>query len=209
MRLLMTCAATSANLARSRRGRSNLGASPSRFSGLYCQSMPAVTASAADLGRPTSAPCASSRTRSAAWSAAKPEANPRGGDRAAPRAPADRGHPGVARRRWHAHSPAALGGTFRRISSRVTCCRPTSSRLDLRQSGKVFELNAGRIFANVVLADENQPHHAAHPVRHCSSDERGPVSIDDTTHDSRCRFMVIATQNPAEHYAQYPLRSRR
>ncbi len=33
----------------------------------------------------------------------------------------------------------------------------------------------------------------------------GQVSIDDTTHDLDMPFMVIATQNPAEHYGTYPL----
>src|SRR5437870_6895935 len=33
----------------------------------------------------------------------------------------------------------------------------------------------------------------------------GQVSIDDATHTLDTPFMVIATQNPAEHYGTYPL----
>jgi len=33
----------------------------------------------------------------------------------------------------------------------------------------------------------------------------GQVSIDDTTHELPRPFMVMATQNPAEHYGTYPL----
>jgi MoxR-like ATPase len=33
----------------------------------------------------------------------------------------------------------------------------------------------------------------------------GQVSINDTTHQLQQPFMVIATQNPAEHYGTYPL----
>ena len=33
----------------------------------------------------------------------------------------------------------------------------------------------------------------------------GQVSIDDATHALPAPFMVIATQNPAEHYGTYPL----
>jgi MoxR-like ATPase len=73
------------------------------------------------------------------------------------------------------------------------------------QHGKVFELKRGPIFANVVLADEINRTTPRTQSALLEAMSEGQVSIDDTTHTLDSPFMVIATQNPAEHYGTYPL----
>src|SRR3569623_2515263 len=73
------------------------------------------------------------------------------------------------------------------------------------QSGKVFELKRGPIFANVVLADEINRTTPRTQSALLEAMSEGQVSIDDATHELPRPFMVIATQNPAEHYGTYPL----
>src|SRR5688572_28459589 len=101
---------------------------------------------------------------------------------------------------------AALGGTFRRIqftSDLLPCDIVGVSIYD--QHGKVFELKRGPIFANVVLADEINRTTPRTQSALLEAMSEGQVSIDDTTHTLEQPFMVIATQNPAEHYGTYPL----
>jgi MoxR-like ATPase len=69
----------------------------------------------------------------------------------------------------------------------------------------VFELKRGPIFANVVLADEINRTTPRTQSALLEAMSEGQVSIDDATHQLPRPFMVIATQNPAEHYGTYPL----
>jgi MoxR-like ATPase len=71
--------------------------------------------------------------------------------------------------------------------------------------GKVFELKHGPIFANVVLADEINRTTPRTQSALLEAMSEGQVSIDESTHELPRPFMVIATQNPAEHYGTYPL----
>jgi MoxR-like ATPase len=73
------------------------------------------------------------------------------------------------------------------------------------QSGKVFELKRGPLFANVVLADEINRTTPRTQSALLEAMSEGQVSIDDTTHTLDTPFMVLATQNPIEHYGTYPL----
>ena len=68
-----------------------------------------------------------------------------------------------------------------------------------------FDFRAGPIFANVVLADEinRTTPRTQSALLEAMSD--GHVSIDDRTHVLDPPFVVIATQNPTEHYGTYPL----
>src|SRR5580692_7853589 len=68
-----------------------------------------------------------------------------------------------------------------------------------------FEFRSGPIFANVVLADEINRTTPRTQSALLEAMSEGRVSIDDTTHALDQPFMVIATQNPAEHYGTYPL----
>jgi MoxR-like ATPase len=73
-----------------------------------------------------------------------------------------------------------------------------------RQSGELV-FRPGPIFANVVLADElNRATPRTQSGLLEAMAERS-VSIDGTTHTLPEPFMVVATQNPAEHHGVYPL----
>ena len=114
--------------------------------------------------------------------------------------------PGVGKTTLARTLAAALGGTFRRIQFTSDLLPSDIVGVSIYdQSGKVFELKRGPIFANVVLADEinrTTPRTQSALLEAMSENQ---VSIDDTTHDLESPFMVIATQNPAEHYGTYPL----
>ncbi|HVK89461.1 MAG TPA: AAA family ATPase [Kofleriaceae bacterium] len=101
---------------------------------------------------------------------------------------------------------AALGGTFRRIQFTSDLLPSDIVGVSIYdQSGKIFELKKGPIFANVVLADEINRTTPRTQSALLEAMSEGQVSIDDTTHTLDTPFMVIATQNPAEHYGTYPL----
>lgn len=78
--------------------------------------------------------------------------------------------------------------------------------LDETADGKrEFRFVRGPIFANVVLADEINRTTPRTQSALLEAMSEGQVSIDDTTHTLEQPFMVLATQNPAEHYGTYPL----
>lgn len=69
----------------------------------------------------------------------------------------------------------------------------------------VFEFKRGPIFANVILADEIN--RTTPKTQSCLLEAMsdGQVTIEDVTHHLEPPFIVIATQNPVEHYGTYPL----
>jgi MoxR-like ATPase len=73
------------------------------------------------------------------------------------------------------------------------------------QAANTFEFKNGPIFANVVLADEINRTTPRTQSALLEAMSEGHVSVDDATHVLDHPFMVIATQNPAEHYGTYPL----
>lgn len=114
--------------------------------------------------------------------------------------------PGVGKTTLARTLAAALGGVFRRIQFTSDLLPSDIVGVSVYdQSGKVFELTRGPIFANVVLADEinRTPPRTQSALLEAMSE--GQVSIDGSTHDLPRPFLVIATQNPAEHYGTYPL----
>ena len=114
--------------------------------------------------------------------------------------------PGVGKTTLARTLAAALGGTFRRIQFTSDLLPSDIVGVSVYdQSGKVFELKRGPIFANVVLADEINRTTPRTQSALLEAMSEGQVSIDDTTHELPRPFMVIATQNPAEHYGTYPL----
>lgn len=74
-----------------------------------------------------------------------------------------------------------------------------------RQSIETFEFKPGPIFTNVLLADEiNRTTPKTQSALLEAMNER-QVTVDNDTHPLPSPFLVIATQNPAEHHGTYPL----
>jgi MoxR-like ATPase len=114
--------------------------------------------------------------------------------------------PGVGKTTLARALAAALGGTFRRIQFTSDLLPSDIVGVSIYdQHGKVFELKRGPIFANVVLADEINRTTPRTQSALLEAMSEGQVSIDDTTHTLESPFLVLATQNPAEHYGTYPL----
>jgi MoxR-like ATPase len=114
--------------------------------------------------------------------------------------------PGVGKTTLARALAAALGGTFRRIQFTSDLLPSDIVGVSIYdQQGKVFELKRGPIFANIVLADEINRTTPRTQSALLEAMSEGQVSIDDTTHKLDTPFMVVATQNPAEHYGTYPL----
>jgi MoxR-like ATPase len=114
--------------------------------------------------------------------------------------------PGVGKTTLARALAASLGGTFRRIQFTSDLLPSDIVGVSIYdQTGKVFELKRGPIFANIVLADEINRTTPRTQSALLEAMSEGQVSIDDTTHSLDPPFMVVATQNPAEHYGTYPL----
>ncbi len=114
--------------------------------------------------------------------------------------------PGVGKTTLARALAAALGGTFRRIQFTSDLLPSDIVGVSVYdQSGKTFEFKRGPIFANVVLADEINRTTPRTQSALLEAMSEGHVSVDDATHVLDHPFMVIATQNPAEHYGTYPL----
>ncbi|MGH9886539.1 MAG: AAA family ATPase [bacterium] len=114
--------------------------------------------------------------------------------------------PGVGKTTLARALAGALGGTFRRIQFTSDLLPSDIVGVSVYdQNGKVFELKRGPIFANIVLADEINRTTPRTQSALLEAMSEGQVSIDDTTHTLDMPFIVLATQNPAEHYGTYPL----
>lgn len=114
--------------------------------------------------------------------------------------------PGVGKSTLARTLAQVVGGEFRRIQFTsdllpadlvgVTVLRPGAERGEFRP---------GPLFANFVLADEinRAPPRTQSALLEAMGE--GTVSVDGTSHAMATPFMVVATQNPSEHYGTYPL----
>jgi MoxR-like ATPase len=114
--------------------------------------------------------------------------------------------PGVGKTTLARAVAASIGGTFHRIQF-TSDLLPSDiigvSVLDPK-TGQ-FEFKPGAIFANVVLADEinRTTPRTQSALLEAMNDTQ--VSVDGRTYRLEPPFLVIATQNPEEHYGTYPL----
>jgi MoxR-like ATPase len=114
--------------------------------------------------------------------------------------------PGVGKTTLARALARSLGCTFRRIQ--FTSDLLPSDILGVsvfdQERGR-FEFRPGPIFANIVLADEvnRTTPRTQSSLLEAMSD--GQVTVDTQTHSLEPPFLVIATQNPQEHYGTYPL----
>jgi MoxR-like ATPase len=125
---------------------------------------------------------------------------------------AARGHllvedvPGVGKTTLARALARAIGGSFRRIQFTsdllpsdilgVSVWQPDAGR---------FDFKPGPIFANVVLADEINRTTPRTQSSLLEAMSEGRVSLDNRTYPIEPPFLVVATQNPLEHFGTYPL----
>jgi MoxR-like ATPase len=125
---------------------------------------------------------------------------------------AARGHlliedvPGVGKTTLARAIARALGGSFRRVqfTSDLLPSDILGVNVFNQETGR-FEFRRGPIFANVVLADEINRTTPRTQSSLLEAMSEGRVSVDNQTWEIEQPFIVIATQNPIEHFGTYPL----
>ncbi len=114
--------------------------------------------------------------------------------------------PGVGKTTLARALAASLGGTFRRVQFTSDLLPSDIIGVSVYKSkSESFEFRRGPLFANVVLADEINRTTPRTQSALLEAMSEGKVSVDDNTYDLDKPFMVLATQNPAEHFGTYPL----
>lgn len=114
--------------------------------------------------------------------------------------------PGVGKTTLARALAASLGGTFRRVQFTSDLLPSDIIGVSVyKAKSESFEFRRGPLFSNVVLADEINRTTPRTQSALLEAMSEGKVSVDDSTYDLGEPFMVLATQNPAEHFGTYPL----
>ncbi len=114
--------------------------------------------------------------------------------------------PGVGKTTLARALARVVGGSFSRIqlTSDLLPADILGAQVISRESGGLA-FREGPVFANVVLADElNRATPRTQSGLLEAMAERS-VSVDGTTHKLPEPFLLVATQNPAEHHGVYPI----
>ena len=114
--------------------------------------------------------------------------------------------PGVGKTTVARALAATMGASFRRIQ--FTSDLLPSDIVGVAvydEQSRAFEFKPGPIFANFVLADEINRTAPRTQSALLEALNESQVTVDSQTHDLQAPFMVIATQNPIEHFGTYPL----
>ena len=114
--------------------------------------------------------------------------------------------PGVGKTSLAKALAASLGCEWRRIqfTPDLLPSDVTGVNVYSRSNGS-FEFRPGGIFANIVLGDEINRASPKTQSALLEAMEERQVTVDSRTYPLPNPFMVIATQNPAEHEGTYPL----
>ncbi len=114
--------------------------------------------------------------------------------------------PGVGKSTLARALAGAVGGAFRRIQFTADLLPADVLGVNVwRPQREVFEFRDGPLFANFVLADEvnRAPPRTQSALLEAMGERQ--ISVDGVSRALPDPFMVIATQNPLEHYGTYPL----
>ena len=114
--------------------------------------------------------------------------------------------PGVGKTTLGHSLAMALGSTFHRLQFTSDLLPSDVLGVSIyNPNTHEFEFKPGPIFANIVLADEINRTTPKTQSALLEAMNESQVTIDNVTHELPRPFMVLATQNPAEHHGTYPL----
>ncbi len=114
--------------------------------------------------------------------------------------------PGVGKSTLAQALARAVGGAFRRVQFTSDLLPADLLGVNVwRAHQEQFEFKPGPVFANFVLADEinRAPPRTQSALLEAMGEQQ--ITVDGHTYHLPAPFMVLATQNPSEHYGTYAL----